>query len=125
MIKSLQELAFQSTKEIAEDTVKTEGKNDLSVFKKIYSPTDPFLKNLLTMEVLEDTEETYVVKVTECLWAEIFLKAGVADFGYAALCSDVLFTSLVNPQIGLEMEGTIMQGKPCCLHRYYIKPQLK
>jgi len=125
VIKSLQELAFQSTKEIAEDTVKTEGKNDLSVFKKIYSPTDPFLKNLLTMEVLEDTEETYVVKVTECLWAEIFLKAGVADFGYAALCSDVLFTSLVNPQIGLEMEGTIMQGKPCCLHRYYIKPQLK
>ena len=122
VIKSLQELAYLEAKEIAEHMVRAIGKNDLSFFKEIYSPSDPDLKDILTMEVIEDTEETYVVNVTECLWAEIFRKAGAANFGYAAVCSDVLFTRLVNPQIGLDLEGTIMEGKPCCMHRYFIKP---
>jgi hypothetical protein len=122
VIKSLQELAYHEAKEYAEHIVKAKGENDLSFFKEIYNPSDPILKDILTMEVVEDTEETYVVNVTECLWAEVFRKAGAADYGYAAVCSDVLFTSLVNPQIGLDLEGTIMEEKPCCLHRYYIKP---
>ena len=122
VIKSLQELAYLEAKEIAEHMVRAIGKNDLSFFKEIYSPSDPDLKDILTMEVVEDTEETYVVNVTECLWAEVFRKSGAADFGYAAVCSDVIFTHLVNPQIGLDLEGTIMQGKPCCMHRYFVKP---
>jgi hypothetical protein len=117
----LQELAFHEAREIAKDMVKALGKNDLSFFKEIYHPNDPDLRDILTMEVVEDTEETYAVKVTEYLWAEVFRKAGAADFGYAAVCSDVLFTNLVNPQISLDMEGTLMQGKSCCMHRYYIK----
>ncbi len=121
VIKTLQELAFQEAKEIAESMVKAKGKNDLSFFKEIYSPNDPDLRDILTMEVVDDTEETYGVKVTECLWAEVFRRAGAADFGYAAVCSDVVFTSLVNPQIVLDLEGTIMEGKSCCMHRYYIK----
>ncbi len=122
VIKSLKELAFLEAKEIAEDMVKAKGKNDLSFFKEIYNPSDPDLRDILTMEVIEDTEETYVVKVTECLWSEVFRSAGAADFGYAAVCSDVLFTSLVNPQIGLDMKETLMQGYSCCMHRYYVKP---
>jgi hypothetical protein len=122
VIRSLQELAFQETKDYAELDVRIKGNNDLSFFKDIYSPSNPDLKDILTMEVIEDTEETYVVSVTECLWAEVFRKAGVADFGYAAVCTDVLYTRMVNPRIGLDLEGTIMEGKPCCLPRYYIKP---
>jgi L-2-amino-thiazoline-4-carboxylic acid hydrolase len=120
VIQSLRELAFQEAKEIAEQMVKTRGKNDLSFFKEIYNPSDPDLKDILTMEVLEDTEHTYVVNVTECLWAEIFRNAGAADFGFAAVCSDAVFTRSVNPQMGFELEGTIMQGKSCCLHRYFV-----
>jgi len=41
VIKSLQELAFHGAKEYAEVVVKAAGKNDLSVFKEIYSPTNP------------------------------------------------------------------------------------
>jgi len=37
------------------------------------------------------------------------------------VCSDVVFTQLFNPEIGLELEGTLMQGNPSCLHRYYVK----
>lgn len=73
------------------------------------------------MEVIEDMEDIYAVNITECLWAEIFRKADAADFGYAAVCSDVVFIRLVNPQITLELEGTIMQGSPCCLHLYTVK----
>jgi len=122
VIRSLQELAFQGVTAFAEEIVKAAGKNDLSVIKEIFSPSNPALSETLTMEVIESTDETYVVNVTECLLAEVFRQAGAADFGYAYLCCDALFTRLVNPQIGLDLEGTIMEGKPCCLHRWYVKP---
>jgi len=122
VIKSLQELAFPGVKEYAEHVVKVAGKNDLSIFKEIYSSANPSLCDILTMEVVESTEKTYEVRVTECLLAEVFRKAGVADYGYAYVCNDILLTRLVNPQIGLDLEGTIMEGKPCCMHRWYIKP---
>jgi hypothetical protein len=122
VIKSLQEMASQGVKAYVESIVKATGKNDLSLIKEIYSPANPGLQNILTMEELESTEDTYVVNVTECLLAEVFRKAGAADYGFACVCSDILFTSLINPEIGLELEGTIMEGSPCCLHRWYIKP---
>jgi len=122
VIKSLQELAFQGVKEFAEDNVKAAGKNDLSIIKEIYSPANPNLFESLTMEVLESTEDTYVVNVTECLLGEVFRQAEAADYGYAYMCCDILFTRLVNPQIDLDLDGTIMEGNPCCLHRWYVKP---
>jgi hypothetical protein len=56
----------------------------------------------------QETKEIFEVKVIECLLAEVFLKAGVGDYGYAAVCSDVLLTKLVNPQIILDLEGILM-----------------
>jgi hypothetical protein len=126
VIESLQELAYQQTKEEAEKLVKAIGKNDLSFFKEIYDPANPEnqdILDILTWEVGKSTEEVFEVRVTECLLAEVFLKAGVGDYGYAAVCSDVLFTKMVNPQIVLDLEGTMMQGKSCCMHRFYIKPR--
>jgi hypothetical protein len=122
VIESLREFAFHGVKEYAEYVVKTKGKNDLSVFKEIFSSANPSLMEHLTVEVVESTEETFQLRVTECLLAEVFRKAGAADYGSAALCCDVLFTRLVNPQIGLDLEGTIMEGKPCCMYRWYVKP---
>jgi hypothetical protein len=122
VLKSLQEFAYQGVKEFAEDIVKAAGKNDLSIIKEIFNPANPNLSKSLTMEVLESTEDTYVVNVTECLLAEVFQRTGAADYGYAYVCCDILFTRLVNPQIGLDLDGTIMEGKPCCLHRWYVKP---
>jgi len=121
VIKLLQEIAYQGVKAYAEEIVEAAGKNDLSIFKEIFSPANPGLSEVLTMEVVESTEETYVVNVTECLLAEVFRKAGAADYGTAYLCCDILFTNLINPQIGLDLEGTIMQGNLCCLHRWYVR----
>ena len=121
VIESLREFAFHGVKEYADYIVKTKEKNDLSVFKEIFSFANTSLCEVLTMETLESTEETLQVRVTECLLAEVFRKAGAADYGTAYLCCDILFTNLINPQIGLDLEGTIMQGNLCCLHRWYVR----
>jgi hypothetical protein len=121
VIESLREFAFHGVKEYAEYIVKDKGKNDLSVFKEIFSSANPSLMEVLTVKVIEDTKETFKIKVTECLLAEVFRKAGVADYGSAALCCDVLFTRFVNPQIGLNLEGTLMEGKPSCIYHWYVK----
>jgi hypothetical protein len=120
-IELLREFAFHGVKQFADEIVKTKGKNDLSVFKEIFSPANPDLWNILTIQVVESTEEIFAIKVTECLLAQVFRKAGVAEYGSTALCCDVLFTQFVNPQIGLDLEGTLMEGKPSCAYRWYVK----
>lgn len=122
VIQSLQEYTFHGVKEFAEQIVKAAGKNDLSIFKEIYSPENPDLSDTLTMNVISSTEEAYEVNVTECLLAEVFRKAGAADYGYVLVCCDVLLTQLVNSRIGLDLEGTLMEGFPSCWHRWYVKP---
>lgn len=122
VIQLLQEMALQEAKEYAEYVVEAKGRNDLSVFKQDYNPTTPGIRDILTIEVVEDTEEAYGIKITECLWAEVFRKADAADYGYAAVCyGDVPFAHFVNSQIDLDLEGTIMEGKPFCMLRYFVK----
>ena len=121
VIASLREFAFHNVKQFADEIVKTKGKNDLSVFKEIFSPANPDLWNILTIQVVESTEKVFAIQVTECLLAQVFRNAGVAEYGSTALCCDVLFTRFVNPQIGLDLEGTLMEGKPSCAYRWYVK----
>lgn len=122
VIESLREFAFQGVKQFADEVVKTKGKNDLSVFKEIFSPANPDLWNILTIRVIESTEQVFAIQVTECLLAQVFRSACAAEYGSTALCCDVLFTQFVNPQIGLDLDGTLMEGKPSCTYRWYVKP---
>jgi hypothetical protein len=121
VIELLREFAFHGVKRFADEIVKTKGKNDLSVFKEIFSPANSDLWNILTIQVVESTDQVFAIRVTECLLAQVFRQAGVAEFGSTALCCDVLFTQFVNPQIGLDLEGTLMEGKPSCMYRWYVK----
>ena len=122
VIETLRKLAFQEAEDYAQYVVKAKGKDDLSVFKEDYSPDAPGFKEVMTIEVLENTEEAYEIKISECLWAEVFRKTGAADYGHAAVCSgDVPFTHCVNSQIDLDLDGTIMEGKPFCTLRYFYK----
>ena len=122
VIELLREFAFHGVQQFADEIVKTKGKNDLSVFKEIFSPANPGLWNILTIQVIESTEKIFAIRVTECLLAQVFRQAGVAELGSTALCCDALFTRFVNPQIGLDLDGTLMEGKSCCTYRWYLKP---
>jgi len=122
VISSLKTLAAQEAERFARDFVEAKGRNDLSVFK-YYGPDTPGIKDILTIRVVEDTERAYEIEITECLWAKIFRDADAADFGAAAVCSgDVPFARSVNPNVDLDLRGTIMQGEPTCRLRYFTEP---
>ncbi len=122
VIDYLHKLAIQEAEEYAAYVVQSKGKNDLTVFKEDYSPTTPGISDILTIEVTEDSDEAYAIEITECIWAEVFRAAGLAEFGHAAVCcGDVPFAECINPGITLDLEGTLMQGKSACRLRYYYK----
>jgi hypothetical protein len=121
-IETLNEFCRVESEQYARYVVRAKGKNDLSIFKEDYSPSTQGMNEMLTMEVLEDTEKVWSIRVTECLWATTFIEARAAEYGWAAVCQgDRLFAQAVNPQIDLELTGTIMEGKPSCTLRYYVK----
>ena len=78
--------------------------------------------NMLTMEIVEDTETAFELKVTECIWADTFLKAKAADIGYAWICwGDYAWAEGFNPKIKMVRDKTLMQGHDRCNHRYLWK----
>ena len=60
-------------------------KNDLYTYVDIFRDTERY-KNTLTMEIVEDTEKAFELKITECLYAVPYLEAGLGGkVGFAAL----------------------------------------
>ena len=75
--------------------------------------------NVLTMEIVEDTKTAFELKVTECIWADTFLKAKAGDIGYAWVCwGDYAWAKGFNPKIKMVRDKTLMQGHDRCNHRY-------
>lgn len=79
----------------------------------------PNYEKTLTMEIVEDTEKAFELKVTECIWASTFLQAKAGEIGYASVCyGDYAWAEGFNPKIKLVRDKTLMQGHDCCNHRY-------
>lgn len=80
---------------------------------------NPYYDKTLTMEIVEDTETAFEIKVTECIWATTFRQADAGEFGYAAICfGDYAWAEGFNPKIKMVRDKTLMQGKEFCNHRY-------
>jgi hypothetical protein len=76
-------------------------------------------QNTPTMEIVEDTDTAYKLKVKECIWASTFLAAKAGDIGWASLCyGDYAWAESFNPKIKLVRDKTLMQGYDFCNHRY-------
>lgn len=76
-------------------------------------------EGLLKMEIVEDTETAFELKVTECIQAAVYIDADAADIGYASVCwGDYAWAQGFNPKIKLVRDKTLMQGHPCCNHKY-------
>jgi len=80
----------------------------------------PSYADTLTHEVVEDTEHAFRLRVTECVWAEVFREAGLGgDIGHAAICNmDYYWPPAFNPKFSMERTRTLMQGDDHCNHRY-------
>ncbi len=87
-------------------------------FVNQYRP--PRYSDVLTHEVVEDTEKAFGLRVTECVWAQVFREADLGgEIGHAAICNmDYHWPTAFNPTIKMERTKTLMQGHDQCNHRY-------
>jgi hypothetical protein len=80
---------------------------------------NPWMESTLVMEIVEDTDTVFEVKVTECLVADTFLRAKAGEIGNAAVCiGDYTFAEGFNPKIKMIRDKTLTLGHAHCNHRY-------
>lgn len=92
--------------------------HDLQAYVAQFKHNEMF-KKVLTAEIVEDTDQAFEMKVTECLSASTFLAKEAGDIGYAFVCwGDYAWAEGFNPKIKLVRDKTLMQGHAYCNHRY-------
>lgn len=91
--------------------------NSFRTYVKTFDPVR--YQDTLTMEIVENTDTAYEIKVTECMWASTFLAAKAGEIGWASVCfGDYAWAEGFNPKIKLIRDKTLMQGHDICNHRY-------
>ena len=105
-------------KQVGEQQARNAPDTDFQTFVATFRP--PRYANSLTHEVVEDTEQAFGLRVTECVWAEVFRNAGLGgEIGHAAICNmDYHWPPAFNPKFKMERTKTLMQGDDQCNHRY-------
>jgi hypothetical protein len=97
-------------------------KRDLSALAGFFRNPNRHLAHMLTLEIVEDTDTVFEMKVTECLHAKTFRDADAADLGYRCICRpDYATAEAFNPKIKLIRDKTLMQGHSYCNHRYEME----
>jgi L-2-amino-thiazoline-4-carboxylic acid hydrolase-like protein len=94
------------------------GDNSFASYINIFR--SPSLLETLSMEIVEDTDRVFEIKVTECLSHEIYKAADFdGKFGFASVCyGDYAWAEGYNPKIKLIRNKTLMEGHDGCNHRY-------
>jgi len=99
-----------------------EGINNNSFKRYVSQYKSPQYDNTLTMEIVEETDTIFELKVTKCIWASTFLKQKAGDIGFASICyGDYAWPKGYNSKIRMERDKTLMQGHDCCNHRYIFE----
>lgn len=103
--------------QIGQQQAKQSPDQNFSTYVKMFK--GPAYDKTLTMEIVEDTDRVFELRVTECLWASVFLQARAGEIGYAAVCfGDYAWAQGFNSKIRMIRDKTLMQGHDCCNHRY-------
>ena len=98
----------------AENSPDTEFQTFVATFRP------PRYAQTITHEVVEDSENVFELRVTECLLAATFRDAELdGEIGNAAVCNmDYHWPTAFNPDFKMERDRTLMQGHDHCNHRY-------
>ncbi|HUV29625.1 MAG TPA: L-2-amino-thiazoline-4-carboxylic acid hydrolase [Acidobacteriota bacterium] len=97
------------------------GDPDFSLRRWIQGGNDMYA-NMMTWEVIEQTDTVYEMRVSECLWCKIFQKHNAADIGYASVCySDFAYARSVHPKLSMKHTKTLMNGDGYCNHRWIFE----
>lgn len=91
---------------------------EFQTFVSTFRP--PRYAQTLTHEIVEDSEDTFELRVTECLWATVYREAGLdGEIGHAAVCNmDYAWPAAFNANFKMERDKTLMQGHDHCNHKY-------
>ncbi|KPK79151.1 MAG: hypothetical protein AMS25_13635 [Gemmatimonas sp. SM23_52] len=118
-IELLKAAATEAGRRGGENWARSVPNNDFATFKSWATDLDRFWEHALTFEIVEDTDQAFEVKVTECLWAKTFREAQAGEIGYATVCyQDYASAEGFNPKLSMVRTKTLMQGDDCCNHRW-------
>ena len=96
--------------------------NDLASFTESERNPNHFWKHVLNLDIIEDSEFAFEVKIHECLWAKTFKESDASEIGYSCICHpDYEATRAFNPKMKLIRTKTLMQGNDCCNHRWIVE----
>ena len=92
--------------------------HSLRQYTELFRNVDRY-KGRLVMEIVEDTDQAFELKVSDCIWASTFREADAGDLGFAMVCfGDYAWAEGFNPKITLVRDKTLMEGAAICNHRY-------
>jgi len=104
---------------VDESNSRSEPDNPEHTFTEYIESGKTAFKNMMTWEVIEESDKVYEIRVTECLWAKTFQERNAADIGYATICyGDFSDARAYHSKVKLERTKTLMQGHDCCDHRW-------
>jgi hypothetical protein len=122
VIEFLKTYTQEKMLEYGKNHAKRSPDNSFKTYIQTFNPTNPGYRDTLTMEVVEETDTAFELKVTECIWASTFLAANAGDIGYASVCfGDYAWAEGFNPKIKMIRDKTLMQGQDICNHRYILE----
>jgi hypothetical protein len=118
LIRLLKIYSTEVGRQAGERQKATSPDTDFQTYVATFRP--PRYANSLTHEVVQDTEDVFELRVTECVWATVFKEAGLdGEIGHAAVCNmDYTWPTAFNPSFKMERNRTLMQGHDHCNHRY-------
>ena len=91
--------------------------NDLAHLKRVIEKWTE--GGALELTVLRDDGGAFEFDVTQCRFAEMYARLGLADLGGLLSCNrDAAMIGGFNPDIALTRTQTIMEGAPHCDFRY-------
>ncbi len=81
-----------------------------------------FHRQALTIQPIERTSTKLCLKVTRCLWAEVYRELQAEELGYAYICEpNRVLPEAFSPKIRLERAKTLMLGDEYCDHCYVLE----
>lgn len=113
------ECAFSEWKGIAE---KNESNSIETLIKNLWEP----LRSEGWEYEIEETVAGFQMKCTCCPLYDLAKYCGITEEAFYMFCeTDKYIAEGFNPNIGLKMTKTLMQGHDCCDHFYYYKDKSK
>lgn len=122
MLKILRQTAFENGKIKGDAVAKQFPKRDFHSYNERFRNLSGTMNELITYDIIKDTEKAFEIKVTECVVVEVYIDAGIGKYADAFLChEDFGHAEGFNPKIKLVRDKTLTSGHKYCDHRYVWK----